>query len=142
MKKTTIYLTNHAYDRMRERLGLGRKAADRLVKRACERGIFEEEVTGRLSSYLRQRVYFFILRSYNIICIEGIWHNRKAYMATALIALAALVAIIISIEASALVVVIIQTIIGFVSFYDKEGMKMDKRQFGLVGVAFGADTFC
>ena len=34
MKETTIYLTDHAYDRMKERLGLGRKAADRLVKRA------------------------------------------------------------------------------------------------------------
>lgn len=49
-----IFVTEHAYVRMRERLGLGKKSAARMAQRACERGIIEEDVTGRLSGYLKQ----------------------------------------------------------------------------------------
>ena len=52
VEEANIHLTNHAYSRMKERLGLGKKAADRLVQKVFKYGIIETDVTGRLSEYL------------------------------------------------------------------------------------------
>lgn len=55
-----VYLTNHAYARMKERAGISRKAADRLGTKAYEDGIGREEVTGSLYRYITSEA-----RSYN-----------------------------------------------------------------------------
>ncbi len=47
-----IFLTNHAYDRMKERVGVGKKAADRLVTKAYEKGISKECAKGSLYRYM------------------------------------------------------------------------------------------
>ena len=48
----SIVLTNHAYVRMKERVGVGRKAAERLVSRAYEEGIDKEKARGSLFRYI------------------------------------------------------------------------------------------
>jgi len=63
-------------------------------------------------------------------------------LATALIAIAVFTAKYFSIDISSLTIIVIQTIVGFVSLFDKEDTHMDKKQIGLVGVAFGVDAFC
>jgi len=55
-----VYLTNHAYDRMKERAGISRKAAGRLVTKAYEDGVGREEVTGSLFRYITS-----VAQSYN-----------------------------------------------------------------------------
>ena len=52
VETTNVYLTEHAYLRMKERLGLNKSAADKLAKRAWERGLYGDCVKGRLSTYL------------------------------------------------------------------------------------------
>ena len=47
-----IFLTNHAYDRMKERVGVGRKAAERLVFKAYEGGIGKDKARGSLYRYI------------------------------------------------------------------------------------------
>ena len=54
MTMCKIHVTDHAYVRMKQRLGLGKKAADRMAERACTRGLIEEEISGRLGEYLKQ----------------------------------------------------------------------------------------
>ena len=48
----SILLSNHAYTRMKERVGVGRKAAERLVSRAYEEGIDKEKARGSLFRYI------------------------------------------------------------------------------------------
>ena len=52
VETTNVYLTEHAYLRMKERLGLNKSAADKLAKRAWKRGLYGDCVKGRLSTYL------------------------------------------------------------------------------------------
>ncbi|MGN1343667.1 MAG: DUF4258 domain-containing protein [Traorella sp.] len=47
-----IYLTNHAYERLKERAGINRKAAKRMCIKAYESGIDETDVTGSLKKYM------------------------------------------------------------------------------------------
>ena len=47
-----VYLTEHAYDRMKERVGVSRKAADRIGFKAYTDGISKEVVSGRLYRYI------------------------------------------------------------------------------------------
>lgn len=47
-----IEITNHAYDRMKERLGWNRKAGERMACRAYTDGITHGETRGSLHRYL------------------------------------------------------------------------------------------
>ena len=47
-----IYITDHAYDRMKERLGWNRKAAARMAKKAFEEGVEHKDTVGSLHRYL------------------------------------------------------------------------------------------
>ena len=47
-----VIVTNHAYDRMKERVGIGKKAADRLCKKAYSDGIGRDNAKGRLYRYI------------------------------------------------------------------------------------------
>lgn len=47
-----VYITDHAYERMKQRLGLGRKAANKMAQRAFERGLIGANVKGGLNLYL------------------------------------------------------------------------------------------
>ena len=49
---TSIVLSNHAYVRMKERVGVGKKAAERLVSRAYEEGIDKGKARGSLFRYI------------------------------------------------------------------------------------------
>jgi hypothetical protein len=51
-----VYLTNHAYNRMKERTGISKRAADRLGRKAYEDGIGREEVKGSLYRYITSSV--------------------------------------------------------------------------------------
>lgn len=48
----SIYLSNHAYVWMKERVGVGRKAAERLVFKAYEGGIGKDKAKGSLYRYI------------------------------------------------------------------------------------------
>jgi hypothetical protein len=50
-----VILTNHAYDRMKERVGIGKKAADRLSEKAYAAGIDRNSVKGRLQKYIESK---------------------------------------------------------------------------------------
>ena len=48
----TIIITDHAYDRMKERLGWNKKAAERMAQKAFQEGIQHWETKGSLHRYL------------------------------------------------------------------------------------------
>ena len=48
---TTIYVTDHARERIKERVGLPKKAAERNARKALDNGIGQSECTGRLKKY-------------------------------------------------------------------------------------------
>lgn len=47
-----IIITDHAYTRFKERVGINKKAANRLTEKAYCNGIGLEETSGRLSQYV------------------------------------------------------------------------------------------
>lgn len=47
-----IHITEHAFQRARERLGLNRPATERLVARAFDKGLQHAHATGALKRYL------------------------------------------------------------------------------------------
>lgn len=49
-------MTYHAYERGKERMGLGDRAIQRMAERAFEKGISVSETTGRFRRYL-ERLY-------------------------------------------------------------------------------------
>lgn len=51
-EETPITITEHAYDRMKERLGWNKKAADRMAPKAFRKGIRHGETRGSLHRYL------------------------------------------------------------------------------------------
>ena len=55
-EEDTIYITEHAMKRMKERAGWNRNAAVRMTKKAVEKGKNADEVNGRLGAWLRHRV--------------------------------------------------------------------------------------
>lgn len=50
--KTVVEVTEHAFDRLRERSGINKKAAVRLSERAYEKGIKHNETKGNLYRYI------------------------------------------------------------------------------------------
>ena len=51
-----IYITEHAYIRMKERNGWSRKTADRMAERIYAHGIRPEQIKGYLKSWLREKI--------------------------------------------------------------------------------------
>lgn len=51
-KNANVFLTNHAYERFKERAGIKKNAAERLTKRAYKNGIGIDEVKGSLKRYI------------------------------------------------------------------------------------------
>ena len=49
---SNLVVSKHGYCRMRERIGGGRQAADRISARAYEKGIRPEDARGRLLQYM------------------------------------------------------------------------------------------
>ena len=47
-----VYISDHAYIRMKERAGIGKKAACRLSAKAYRDGIGKDEVSGSLHKYI------------------------------------------------------------------------------------------
>lgn len=52
MTTDKILITEHAYDRAKERLSLSKNALDRLALKAFEEGIKHEDTKGKLNRYL------------------------------------------------------------------------------------------
>ena len=50
-----IRITDHAYQRMKERMGLNKKAAKRMMSIVYKSGICKDNTTGQLSKYLEAR---------------------------------------------------------------------------------------
>lgn len=55
IQKEDLYITKHAYERLKKRAGLAKKAAERISLKAYTNGIRQDEVTGRLYSYLAEK---------------------------------------------------------------------------------------
>ena len=50
-----IEISNHAFDRMHERLGLNKKAIIRMVEKAYELGLTHNQASGNLYKYISQQ---------------------------------------------------------------------------------------
>ena len=50
-----IEISNHAFDRMHERLGLNKKAIIRMVEKAYELGLTHSQASGNLHKYISQQ---------------------------------------------------------------------------------------
>ena len=50
-----IEISNHAFDRMHERLGLNKKAIIRMVEKAYELGLTHNQTSGNLYKYISQQ---------------------------------------------------------------------------------------
>ena len=57
MLKAEIVLTDHAYMRIKERMGLSKESAARIAEKAFYVGIDHSETTGRLHKYLAGEAY-------------------------------------------------------------------------------------
>lgn len=55
--KAEIALTDHAYMRIKQRMGLSKESAVRMAERAFSDGIDHSETTGRLNKYLIEEAY-------------------------------------------------------------------------------------
>lgn len=84
MSCPALYITEHAFKRARERLGLKRPATERLVARAYERGLQHAEATGALKRYL-DNVYAARETANNLrVYGEAIWVLHGARVLTVL----------------------------------------------------------
>ena len=59
-----IDITRHAYDRMKERLGLNKKAAARMAEMAYSEGIGHGEMNGRLNKYISAQASAYMKKGY------------------------------------------------------------------------------
>ena len=50
--EVNLRISKHAYDRMKERLGMNKKAAQRIAQKALSNGIGREETSGCLQRYI------------------------------------------------------------------------------------------
>ncbi|MCL2045224.1 MAG: hypothetical protein FWG88_02415 [Oscillospiraceae bacterium] len=69
-----MVITNHASDRIRERCGLPKKAVERNVKLAIEKGLTHHESNGKL------RKYFEYLSIYNGVAREIRLYSNHVYI--------------------------------------------------------------
>ena len=91
-----IEVTDHAMKRLKERLGLPKKACQRHVERAFEEGIKHSEVTGRVKKYFdklffehkaskNMRIYgtiLYIFRNKTLIIVIPLPRNIIALLKT------------------------------------------------------------
>lgn len=56
MDKYNIYVTDHAYDRMRERFRIKKDSAYKMAIRAWEQGLKLGDLTGRLHRYVLSKI--------------------------------------------------------------------------------------
>lgn len=91
----TISITEHAYDRMKERLGWNRKAGERMAQKAFVQGITHGETRGSLHRYLdgiflsynnanNMKIYgeaIFIFRNDKLITVYALPTKYRKYMA-------------------------------------------------------------
>ena len=54
-EKGTIHVTDHAYERIKERMGLGNRAAARMAEVAYEEGITHADTSGKLYRYIEEQ---------------------------------------------------------------------------------------
>ena len=59
-----IEITKHAYDRMKERLGLNKKAATRMAEIAYSDGIKHGDTNGQLYRYISSQAYAYMKKGY------------------------------------------------------------------------------
>lgn len=59
-----IEITKHAYDRMKERLGLNKKAATRMAEIAYSDGIKHGDTSGQLYRYISAQAYAYMKKGY------------------------------------------------------------------------------
>ncbi len=55
--KTGVILTDHAYDRLKERNGWGRATAERMAERILAKGTRSEDVKGYLKPYVQKKAF-------------------------------------------------------------------------------------
>ena len=79
-----IRITDHAFDRIKERLGLSKKAAQRIALKAYAEGIQHEQTTGALRRYL-DKIYISHGKSSGTrIYGEHLWLFREQTLLTVL----------------------------------------------------------
>ena len=69
-------VTHHAKQRTKDRLGVSKKIADKIAKKALEHGITHAQATGRLKSYL-DKLYLKHRRANNLRV-----YNRQVFLFT------------------------------------------------------------
>ncbi len=57
-EEDTIYISKHAFQRMKERQGWNKKAAIRMMKKVFDNGILSNNKTGYISLWIKQKVTF------------------------------------------------------------------------------------
>lgn len=62
-----MIITNHAYDRFKERLGLNKKAANRMAEKAYKLGIRHNETSGQLFKYISKICYKSMVKGSEIV---------------------------------------------------------------------------
>ncbi len=62
-----VCVSKHAYERMRERLGINKKAAQRMAVRAYEAGIGYSDTSGRLQKYIEKNSIAYMRQGTRII---------------------------------------------------------------------------
>ncbi len=65
--EVNLRISKHAYDRMKERLGMNRKAAQRIAQRALLSGIGSEETSGCLQRYIEARTQAYMRQGTKIL---------------------------------------------------------------------------
>lgn len=85
-----VVLTKHAYDRIREREGINKKAAERICDKAYQSGISSADVNGSLQRYMSDGdrsknldgfkariygdfVYCFLEQGKNVVVLTAFW---------------------------------------------------------------------
>ena len=66
MEKGTVYVTDHAYGRIKERMGLSNRAAARMAELAYEDGITYSETSGKLYQYIEGKTQSHLKPGINI----------------------------------------------------------------------------
>ena len=65
--EVNLRISKHAYDRMKERLGMNRKAAQRIAQRALLSGIGREDASGCLQRYIEARTQAYMRQGTKIL---------------------------------------------------------------------------
>lgn len=77
-----IYVSQHAYDRAKERLGFNKKAIENAARKALEKGIRHSETTGQIYKYIANKTKSYMtsgsdVRIYGEIVYYFVRHGDK-----------------------------------------------------------------